>query len=281
MKDRFCGWYFKCQSDRQTLAVIPSIHTVHGQRFSSIQLIADDASWHASFPGSLFRTHDTFLSIGKNRFSPQGLHLDLRSPGLHAVGDLSFGPLTPLRYDIMGPFSFVPFLECRHRIYSIKHTVTGEIRINDIPYVFRRGAGYLEGDRGSSFPKEYVWTQCSFPGGALMLSVADIPLGLCRFTGVISVILLQGREYRLATYLGAKAVKIEGGDVTIRQGNMTLSAKLIEPSGHRLQAPVGGAMARTIHEHPSCRAFYRLQKGNELLFQQEVSNASFEYEYPL
>ena len=281
MKDPFCGWYFKCQSGRQTLAVIPSIHTVKGQCFSSIQIITDDASWSVSFPGSLFRTHGASISIGKNHFSPQGLHLDLHSPGLHAVGDLSFGPLTPLPYDIMGPFALVPFLECRHRVYSMKHTVTGEIRINDVPYVFRGGEGYLEGDRGCSFPKEYLWTQCSFPEGALMLSVAKIPLGLCRFTGVIGVILLQGRQYRLATYLGAKAVKIGRGEVIIHKRDMTLTARLMEPSAHRLRAPVGGAMVRTIHEHPSCRAFYRLQKENKILFQQEVSNASFEYEYPL
>lgn len=26
MREYFCGWYFKCQSDAQTLAVIPAVH---------------------------------------------------------------------------------------------------------------------------------------------------------------------------------------------------------------------------------------------------------------
>lgn len=64
----------------------------------------------------------------------------------------------------------------------------------------------MEGDRGYSFPRNYVWTQCSFPDGALMLSIADIPIGGFHFTGVISIVLLHGKEYRLATYLGSKAV---------------------------------------------------------------------------
>ena len=36
-------------------------------------------------------------------------------------------------------------------------------------------------------------------------------MGDFHFTGVISIVLLRGKEYRLTTYLGAKAVKIEVG----------------------------------------------------------------------
>lgn len=49
-------------------------------------------------------------------------------------------------------------------------------RVNGREYSFRSAWGYWEGDRGRSFPREYVWTQCCFRGGSLMLSVADIPL---------------------------------------------------------------------------------------------------------
>lgn len=58
-----------------------------------------------------------------------------------------------------------------------------------------------------------------------MLSVADVPLGGTHITGIIGVILLDGKEYRLATYLGAKAVSIENEEVIVRQGNRTLTAK--------------------------------------------------------
>lgn len=40
-----------------------------------------------------------------------------------------------------------------------------------------------------------------------MLSVADIPVMGLRFTGIIGVVLWRGKEYRLATYLGAKVVE--------------------------------------------------------------------------
>lgn len=42
MRKYFCGWYFRCQSDYQTLAIIPSIHRTKHSNFSAIQLITDD-----------------------------------------------------------------------------------------------------------------------------------------------------------------------------------------------------------------------------------------------
>lgn len=280
MHDYFCGWYYKCQSERETLAIIPAVHRTGGSTTCSIQLITEASSWSVPFPGSAFREEGGQVAIGENRFGPQGLHLELRAPGLFAAGTLRFGPFTPLHYDIMGPLRYVPFLECRHSVFSMRHTVAGTLRINGVPRVFQSGTGYVEGDRGRSFPKGYVWTQCALPDGAVMLAAADIPWGGLHFTGVTAAILWKGRQYRLATYLGAKAVDIQNGAVTIRQGRASLTARLLEPSGQALRAPAGGAMVRTIHEHAACRAFYRFQLGKDTLFSLEVPNASFEYEFP-
>lgn len=41
MGNSFRGWYFKCQSPTQTLALIPAIHTCRGRRTSSIQIVTD------------------------------------------------------------------------------------------------------------------------------------------------------------------------------------------------------------------------------------------------
>ena len=46
MRDYFCGWYLKCQSDTQTLAVIPAIHISKKMKSSSIQLITDEEAWN-------------------------------------------------------------------------------------------------------------------------------------------------------------------------------------------------------------------------------------------
>lgn len=279
MRSYFCGWYFRCQTDRQTLAIIPSIHKTRESKYCAIQLITDTQSFHIPFPYSDFQKQDNQISIAGNQFGKEGITLDIQTPELRANGSVWFGPFTPIKYDIMGPFRYVPFMQCRHSVFSMHHSVDGILSINGTPYVFRDAIGYIEGDRGYSFPRKYVWTQCSFPAGALLLSIAEIPFGAFRFTGVIGIVLLHGNEYRLATYLGAKAVKIDPDEIIVRQGGFTLTVKPQEQSGHPLRAPVDGAMVRTIHEHPSCKVLYRFEENGIPLLVLDAPNAAFEYEY--
>lgn len=278
MYNSFYGWYLKCQSDTQTLAVIPAVHSTGNRRTCSVQVITDDDAWTVMFTADLFRRTRRNIFIGENQFGEKGIHLAIRTPRLTVMGELDFGPLFPLKYDIMGPFALVPFMECRHSVRSMRHSVEGDVYVNGKEYSFQNAWGYWEGDRGRSFPKEYIWTQCCFPGGALMLSAADIPMAGIHFTGIIGVILWQGKEYRIATYLGARVVGIQNKTVRIIQGDLEFDARLLEASGRPLKAPAKGDMARTIHESASCRAFYRFRKDGCTLFAFETDRASFEFE---
>ena len=133
MHSYFYGWYYRCQSDTQTLAIIPSVHKTKDGDFCAIQLITDTVAFHVPFPYRDFRKDRSQIEIGSNRFEDAGIHLDIHTPELHAIGDLRFGPFSPLRYDIMGPFRYVPFMQYRHSVFSMKHTVHGEISINGTP----------------------------------------------------------------------------------------------------------------------------------------------------
>lgn len=217
--------------------------------------------------------------IADNRFSRNGITLDIQTPDLCVSGSLRFRGITPIRYDIMGPFHHVPFMQCRHSVFSMRHMVDGEIILKGTRFVFRNAIGYIEGDRGHSFPSKYILTQCSFSDGSLMLSIADIPFGVFDFTGVIGVVLLNGMEYRITTYLGARAVKITPEEIIVQQGAYTFIVKPQAFSGHPLRAPVSGAMKRTIHEHPSCKIYYRFEKNNIPLLELDAQKAAFEYEY--
>lgn len=275
----FYGWYLKCQSDTQTLALIPAVYSAGNKRTCSIQVITDEDAWTVTYTGDFFRRTKGNIIIGKNRFGKKGIFLAIRTPELTVRGKLDFGPLFPLKYDIMGPFALAPFMECRHSVWSMRHPVRGAVDINGQKYFFQNAWGYWEGDRGRSFPKEYIWTQCCFRGGAVMLSVADIPMAGIHFTGIIGFVLWRGKEYRIATYLGARAVKIKDKAVRVKQGNLELDVRLLEESKRPLKAPVKGDMVRTIHESASCRAFYRFRKRGCTLFAFETDRASFEFEY--
>lgn len=279
MHNFFEGWYMKCQSDTQTLAVIAAVHVKGKKRTCSIQLITDEEVWNVDFSGDEFHKNAKGITIAENRFHTRGVSLSIKTPKLSVKGKLWYGPLTPLHYDIMGPFALLPFMECRHSVFSMHHMVNGTVLINGRRYKFENAAGYWEGDRGYSFPKEYLWTQCSFSEGSIMLSVAEIPFaGLC-FTGIIGVVFWLGKEYRFATYLGARVIRLKNGKVRIVQRGMELEAELLEAAENTLKAPVKGGMVRSIHESAACHARYKLKRDGYVLFEFDTRKASFEYEY--
>lgn len=112
-----------------------------------------------------------------------------------------------------------------------------------------------------------------------MLSIADIPMAGIHFTGIIGVVLWHGKEYRIATYLGARVVKLQNKMAQVAQGSLELDVCLLKPSGYMLKAPSKGDMVRTIRESAACRAFYRFRKDGQTLFSFETDRASFEFEY--
>ena len=219
------------------------------------------------------------VRVGRCFFGQRGIRLNIQKKGLSVQGALRFRHLSPIQYDIMGIFQFVPFMQCRHSVYSMKHRIDGRLVINGTVYDFRKGIGYIEGDCGRSFPKQYIWTQCCFGRVSLMLSVADIPILGFHFTGIIGIVLLNGKEYRIATYLGARVEKIKDNTVTVRQGDYRLTAKLIEKRGQPLRAPIGGSMSRTIHESAACKAHYHFSYKGVTLCEFTSERASFEFEY--
>ncbi|MFW5632061.1 MAG: hypothetical protein ACOCMZ_02815 [Acetivibrio ethanolgignens] len=113
MYEFFYGWYMKCQSETQTLAVIPAVHQTGKKRTCSIQIITDIEAWTVELPGDVFRQRKKSIFIGENRFGEYGIRLAVHRPELIVKGKLNFGSLSPLRYNIMRPFAFVPFMECR------------------------------------------------------------------------------------------------------------------------------------------------------------------------
>lgn len=276
MKDSFYGWYLKCQSEEKTLAIIPAVHQAGKKRTCSIQVITEEESFTVAYPGKVYRRKKGTISIGRNQFHEKGIYLAVDTKKLHMKGRLRFGELTPLKSHIMGPFAWLPFMECRHEVRSMYHPVSGKVYVNGEEYIFERACGYWEGDSGKSFPTSYMWTQSFLPEGALMLSVADISLGRFHLRGIIAAVLWKGKEYRLATYLGARIVEIEEGMVRIRQGKLELEAQLIESAEQPLRAPDSGRMSRIVRESVACKVFYRFRRDGHTLFALETNRASFE-----
>lgn len=180
----FYGWYMKCQSPVQTLAVIPAVHQVHHHRSCSIQIITDRNAWNVEFSGDIYGRSGKNIFIGKNRFGERGIRLDICTSDITAEGTLSFRCLTHLKYDIMGPFALIPFLECRHHVWSmqiflwqgfilpeLRELCFGKGRSTGLPLIWGQGQSRFEMEEYGSFREPWNWKQ-------LCWSVPDMLCGL-------------------------------------------------------------------------------------------------------
>ena len=280
MKRYFYGFYFKLQSRNETLALIPSFSIAGKEKSASLQVITKDHSYVVDYKYEEYSKGKDFeCIIGKNHFSKDGIILDIDNDDIRIKGEIKFGKLNRLKKNIMGPFRFVPFLECIHTVVSIKHNINGTIMLNDKALDFSNGQGYIEGDKGRSFPSVYLWTHAMMDNGSIMLSVANIPFGFVHFTGIIGFVNYDNETIIFGTYNRAKAIKIQDGEVVIRQGKYILCVTQIEKNEFPLAAPVTGKMDRIIKESAECSVRYKLMKKDEAIFDKTINNASFEYEY--
>lgn len=280
MHDYFYGWYFRCQGREGTVAVIPAVHVSGPKRSCSVQIITADGAWSREFPIAQFRIDRSkmIMQIGENVFSRQGIRLNVDLGALCISGLLRFGRFSEPEYDIMGPFKYIPGMECRHAVYSMEHSVDGKLFIDGKSMSFVSGRGYMEGDSGTSFPEKYIWTQHFFEKGSLMLAAATVPIAGCSFTGTVGIIKQNGKELRFATYLGASVKKMENGELTVRQGGYLLRVRMSGIPGRYLNAPSRGRMTRRIRENLACTAEYTLLYRGKTVLQEVTDCAAYEYE---
>ena len=218
--------------------------------------------------------------MGQTILDQESIHLHAEHEGLSLHGVLHHGPFVPLRSDIMGPFRFLPGMECCHGVISMGHTLNGTLTLNGETVDFFDGLGYIETDRGRSFPSAYLWTQCTWQKsrrGSLMLSIATIPTAAGCFTGCICAVFHEGREYRLATYRGVRIERWSDGGAVIRQGKYRLAVEVLGKNENPLKAPMAGTMGRTIHESLCTKVRCRFWEENRLLFDHMDNCAGFEF----
>lgn len=280
----FEGWYFKHQQGEHTVAFIPAHHRDRqGVYTASLQIVTENRAEYVEIPVRDFRMKQKPFRVrcGDNVFSPSGCRIDCPFGGARLTGTLRYGPWTPPRGDIMGPFRFVPRMQCRHSVLSMAHSVEGTLTLGGQTLDFRQGQGYAEGDRGTSFPSRYVWTQGAFPRGSAMLSIADIPFCGRQFTGCIGFVWMDGKELRLATYRGLRILEAGPQGAVVRQGGWELRVELLEARPVALRAPQQGDMGRIIRESAACRVRYCLLRKGTPVLDTVCEQAGFEEDWQL
>lgn len=275
----FEGWYMKHQKGDQFFAVIPGIRREEGGSWSAfVQVITAAQSYYVHYDPEEFgiQRKPLRIRVGENVFSRQGIRLSIERDGLSLKGAVRYGELSPVSGDLMGPFAWVPGMECSHGVISMSHRLQGAVVINGERIDVTGGSGYWETDRGQSFPKRYFWTQCQDQGLLLMTAAATIPFGGLSFDGCLGVIRFGGQEYRVATYLGARIERWSKRLLVLRQRSLRLEIRTGDGGDLPLKAPSDGRMDLEIRECLRGDAYYRLTIGRRLIFEVETDKASTE-----
>lgn len=278
----FEGWYLKHQNMGKTIVFIPAVHAdKEGKWSASIQVITNEGAWNFTYPIGMCKIQKGRfgIKIGSNIFSEKGINVDICTHQISVRGRLLYSEFQNVEKDIMGPFRKVPYMQCNHGVISMAHELRGSLFVNGHKMEFTGGRGYIETDWGTSFPKNYLWSQCGFGGSgknSVMVSAADVPFLGGSFRGCIAAVHYEGKEYRLGTYYGARILEYEEGNLILKQGRIKLQVTRMSENPFTLQAPAGGVMSREIKESPSCRVQYRFWIRKKLIFHLLSEDASFE-----
>ncbi len=281
----FEGWFFKHSAKEGSCVFIPGVFRAkkHENDTAFIQVLFSDPiqSFFVRYPFDSFHSEkDRFeIRIEENFFSAERVRLDISSIGLKA--ELDYGEPVQLKNSflspsIMGPFSYIPSMQCNHGILSLRHDVDGFVSCDKRHMEFTGANGYIEKDWGVAFPKSWIWMQCEDKQSAFMCSIAHIKYGIIKFTGLICVLFAQGKQYRFATYNGGKVRKLSVKDGEIEaemtRRDLTLKVTALNTDFGSLKAPTKTGMNRVVSE--SLRAKYQIS-----LFEngQTIYSGSFEY----
>lgn len=291
-KNYFEGWYFKNTNNKNGISLIPGININGQEKKAFIQVITSDSSYFVNYNINDFKFSSSpfYIKIGNNLFTKNSIHIDIKdnTQNLIVFGDIKYSNSKNintnfLNPNIMGPFSYIPFMECNHAILNMKSKADGLITINNNKVKFENDIAYIEKDWGYSFPKSYIWCQGNNfenSNASFMISIADIPFKAFHFKGLICSLIIDNTEFRFATYNNAKLMKYDVDNnslnIILKKGDYVLSIKSEYTDGLKLFAPVKGKMEKGIFESISASITVTLKKDNAVIFSDTSRNCGLE-----
>ncbi|MCX6253627.1 MAG: tocopherol cyclase family protein [Bacteroidia bacterium] len=262
----FEGWYFKhvSQDLNQVWSFIPGIALTKKDPHSFIQVINGTTSKteYISYPLDEFiwDKNKLYLEVGSSVFTEKYVDLKIENGNLKVEGHIDYTnivkyPKSLFSPGIMGWYSFIPFMECKHGIVSVNHDLTGNITVNENLIDFNGGKGYIEKDWGTSFPEAWLWIQANNfndHNTSFTFSVTKIPWRGKFFVGFIAFLYNNKKFSLYSTYNNSVITEINHTDgsisLTLKNHNSVLKVSALRNTFGELRAPASGDMSRRIKE---------------------------------
>ena len=281
-KNYFEGWYYKNTSQHDCISFIPGICINGLQKHAFIQIITDKTSYYIKYDihDFYFDPNNFYIKIKNNIFTKDEIFINIidNKQQLSIHGHITYHHIQNIKTslmkpNIMGPFSYFSFLKCHHAIITMKSIINGKIQFLDQTLMFQNDCGYIEKDWGSSFPQTYIWCQgnhFSKKNVSFMVSIADVPFPFFTLKGIICVLIIDNKEYRMTTYQHVKLshylITKNSIDIILLQGDYQLHIKAHSHQGLELMAPNQGKMEKRIYESLLAKVKVTLKKGQEIIF---------------
>lgn len=262
-KEYFEGWYYKLLNAKEDVvfSIIFGISKSIEDPHAFIQVINNynNKTYYFKYSLTTFTVQNApfMITIEKNMFTEEKIVLDIEDvvniKGIVKLGEWTEIDQSVYTPNIMGPFAYIPWMECNHAVISLRHKVNGNITIDGNFLNFDDGVGYIEKDYGTSFPSRYIWIQSNSvkTKNSLFFSYANVPFKLFRFNGLICILEINGEQHRFATYNGSKIRLLELNEeisIEIQKGSKILKINLSNHLSHPLVAPIKGNMNQVIME---------------------------------
>ncbi len=294
----FEGWYFKMVANdgSSILSIIPGISlSADGkEKHAFIQIIdgitAQTSYYSYPIDEFSFSKKEFAIKIADSYFSKDSIVIDVKDGNSMVSGKITMTNRVEYTSDrfintgIMGPYRFVPFMECYHGVVSLTHSLSGKLIINNEVHEFNGGRGYIEKDWGSSMPSAWIWMQSNNfddKNSSFMLSIADIPWLGKSFTGFLGFFYHDNKIHHFSTYRSTKLQLENTGpnQLKIRIENRK-NIFIIDARSNNtgiLKAPVEGAMDRRIPESiDAILKISMMDKKGTLIFMDSTNIAGLE-----
>jgi hypothetical protein len=294
-RNYFEGWYYKhVSADRKHVwSFIPGVSLNSKKSHSFIQALngRTGASYIFEYGVNDFSASSRELDIhlGPSSFNSGGIKLELENGYVNIHGSIKYSGMEPypssLRNPgIMGWYSFVPLMECKHGVVSMHHSLHGGIHLGQTYLDFEGGTGYIEKDWGSSFPESWVWLHCNTFNSSrcsFTFSVAKIPWLGSYFIGFISYLQYEGGFINFSTWSRARIEQLAYRDnllqVRISNAKYVLEVSAFNNQAGQLKAPELGSMTRMIKETVDATIELKLRdREGTMLFQDQGTRAGME-----
>ncbi len=293
-KKYFEGWYFKIVDEKaeKAYAIIPGVSIGEWDTHAFIQVLDSDNNvsyFHYELRDFQYDDQKFEIMIGDNYFSQSRIRLNLVGNNISLLGDLYFFNIMeyPRNFfcpGVMGPFLFIPWMECYHDIVNIQHDIVGHLKISGKNVDFTGGIGYIEKDWGRSMPQSWIWCESNHfqpDDVSISLSVAKIPCLIGSFTGFITMFRYKDRIFMFTTYSGAWVSRcIQNKNkirITFKDCRFRLDVSITYSQGGSIRGPVNGQMSRSVIESIGAVIKVRFSdRTGRVLYEGIGTNAGFE-----